>query len=106
MENQHENLTAEELKSRKEEMMRFYKESMPYIKAQLAYEEVLTKIEEQRFKRAGYQYQFAMMMQSPEQEIEQNTSDKPSYHDSEEKVNAENVLLKEPAHKKRKLKTE
>lgn len=72
MENQQfEEMTEQELTQRKEEMLMFYKESMPYLEAQLSYEKTLTEIEEQRFKRATYQMQWAMMMQNseaPEQE--------------------------------------
>ena len=70
MENQQEfeQLTEEQLKERKEEMLNFYKESMPYLEAQLSYEKTLTEIEEQRFKRASYQMQWAMMMQGPGEE--------------------------------------
>lgn len=70
MENQQENLTEEELTSRKEEMLKFYQESMPYLEAQFEYEKLLSNIEEQRFRRANYQMQFAMMMQGPEMEEE------------------------------------
>lgn len=73
MENQHDNLSVEELKARKSEMLAFYKDSMPYLKAQLSYEELLTKIEEQRFKRTHFQYQFAMMMQGATEAQEENT---------------------------------
>jgi hypothetical protein len=80
MENQHaeEQLSAEELAQRKEEMKNFYDESVPYLESQAKYEKLLTEIEEARFKRANYQYQFAMMMsQRPdmeEEETEQETS--------------------------------
>lgn len=73
MENQHveEQLSAEELAQRKEEMKNFYDESVPYLESQAKYEKLLTDIEEARFKRANYQYQFAMMMsQRPDMEEE------------------------------------
>ena len=53
---------------RKEEMLSFYTESMPYLKAQHDYEEMLMKIDECRFKRASYQMQFAMMMNPPQED--------------------------------------
>lgn len=69
MENQQEQeLTHEELAARKEEMKQFYEDSIPYLEAQLKYEKFLTDIEEVRFKRASFQYQFAMMMQQPPEE--------------------------------------
>jgi hypothetical protein len=69
MENQHveEQMSPEELAQRKEEMKSFYDESAPYLEAQAKYERLLTEIEESRFKRASFQYQYAMMMaQQPE----------------------------------------
>jgi hypothetical protein len=36
-----ENLSAEELDARKEEMKRFYDESVPYLESQLKYEKLL-----------------------------------------------------------------
>lgn len=71
--NQHEpemEMTAEELTAQKERMLSFYKDSMPYIEAQLAYEQVLLQIDEARFKRANIQMQYAMMMQGPDAEKE------------------------------------
>jgi hypothetical protein len=71
MENQQpeQELSHEELTARKEEMKKFYEESVPYLEAQAKYEKLLTDIEEARFKRANYQYQFAMMMQNrPDEE--------------------------------------
>lgn len=63
MENQQEpELTHEELMQKKEEMKAFYDESIPYLESQAAYEKLLTDIEEARFKRATYQYQFTVMM--------------------------------------------
>ncbi len=56
-------LSAEELKARKDEMMAFYVDSMPYLKAQLEYEETLLKIDEARFKRTSTQIQYAMLVQ-------------------------------------------
>jgi len=60
-------MTPEQLEEQKEKMLEFYKESMPYLQAQLTYEEMLLKIDETRFKRSSIQYQFAMMM-NPQQE--------------------------------------
>jgi hypothetical protein len=70
MENQQdfEQMTEDQLKERKDEMLSFYQESMPYLEAQLSYEKTLTEIEEHRFKRATYQMQWAMMMQSSDPE--------------------------------------
>ena len=65
-----ENLSAEELNERKEEMRTFYDESVPYLESQLKYETLLTEVEEARFKRANLAYQWQMIMantQAPEE---------------------------------------
>jgi hypothetical protein len=69
-----ETLTAEQMHQKKEEMINFYKDSMPYLQAQHSYEEMLCKIDEVRFKRANIQYQFAMMNAMPEEEEEEDTN--------------------------------
>lgn len=61
-------LTAEQLSEQKENMLKFYTESLPYLNAQLAYEELLVRIDEARFRRSNIAYQFAMMMNPPETE--------------------------------------
>lgn len=68
MENQQEqeNLSVEQLAQRKADMLNFYKDSIPYLNAQLDYEEMLLKIDEARFKRSSIAYQFAMMTQNSE----------------------------------------
>ena len=81
MENQQEReFTAEELAAQKEQMLLFYTESLPYLEAQLKYEEILYKIDETRFKRTNIQMQYAMMAQAqkeqelePEDELEEET---------------------------------
>lgn len=85
-----ENLSAEELAIKKEEMLAFYEESMPYLEAQLNYEKMLSEIDEMRLKRTHIQMQYAQMMAPPE--------------DSEEEM-AEPTMQEAPV-KKRKLKTE
>ena len=68
MENPQENLSPEELTAKKEEMLQFYKESMPYLEAQLNYEKMLSEIDEMRLKRTHIQMQYAQMMAPPEKE--------------------------------------
>ena len=68
MENPQENLSPEELTAKKEEMLQFYKESMPYLEAQLNYEKMLSEIDEMRLKRTHIQMQYAQMMAPPEEE--------------------------------------
>ena len=58
-----ENMSNEELTQKKEEMLSFYVDSLSYLQAQFDYENILSKIDEVRFKRANIQMQFAMMMQ-------------------------------------------
>ena len=60
-------LTHEELQARKEEMLQFYTESIPYLNAQFQHEELLMKIDKARFERAQYQLQYAMMMNPPQE---------------------------------------
>ena len=67
-------LTQEELTLRKEEMKKFYDESLPYLESQSKYEKYLTEIEEARFKRATIQIQWANIMAS-QQEQDINDSD-------------------------------
>jgi hypothetical protein len=64
-------MSQEDILKKKEEMMNFYKESMPYLKAQYEYEKMLSDIDEVRFKRTNIQYQMAMMMAQPEKEEEE-----------------------------------
>ena len=73
MENQQEKeFTAEELAQQKENMLKFYTESLPYLEAQLQYEELLMTIDEARFKRNNIQMQYAMMAQA-QKEVEPET---------------------------------
>jgi hypothetical protein len=68
MENQDQErvFSPEELARKKEEMKQFYEDSLPYLKAQHDYEELLMKIDEARFKRTSLQMQYAMMMNQME----------------------------------------
>jgi len=68
-------LTPEELEAKKKEMLQFYKQSMPYLKAQLSYEQMLFEIDEIRFKRTQIQMQYAMMMNPPEIPDQEEGSD-------------------------------
>lgn len=61
-----ENLSPEELIAKKEEMLKFYKDSMPYLQAQFDYEELLSQIDEMRLKRTQIQMAYAQMMAPPE----------------------------------------
>jgi hypothetical protein len=63
-----ENLSPEELTAKKEEMLQFYKQSMPYLEAQFEYEKMLSEIDEMRLKRTQIQMAYAQMMAPPEEE--------------------------------------
>jgi hypothetical protein len=64
MENQQEKeLSHEELMAKKEEMMNFYTEALPYLKVQHEYEDLLFKIDQARFNRTNIQMQYAMLME-------------------------------------------
>lgn len=63
-----ENLSPEELTAKKEEMLQFYKESMPYLEAQFEYEKMLSEIDEMRLKRTQIQMAYGQMMAPPEEE--------------------------------------
>jgi hypothetical protein len=76
--NQHAELSAEELQLKKDEMLKFYTESMPYLDAQYLYEKKLCEIDELRFKRANIQMQYAMMMTPPsEEDLEEEMNEAP-----------------------------
>ena len=95
MENQQEQeLTQEELAERKEQMLSFYVESVPYLEAQVKYETLLMQIDEARFKRSSIQMQYAMMMQS-----QQESSEEDLESDDDKKPNT-------PEQANRKLKTQ
>ena len=87
-----ENLSPEELAERKEEMLKFYTESMPYLEAQLNYETKLSEIDEMRFKRTQIQMQYAMMMNP--QEEEENSMPEP---EAKPKASKKRTLKKQEA---------
>jgi hypothetical protein len=69
MENQQENISPEELVQRREALNAHYKETVPFLKKQLEYEELLTKIEETRANRFMIQVKVAQYMApDPEEE--------------------------------------
>jgi hypothetical protein len=87
MENQQEKeFTAEELAAQKEQMLQFYTESLPYLEAQLKYEQTLAGIDEARFKRTNIQMQYAMLMQAQK---EQDSEDEDSDSDDKSEVPVE-----------------
>lgn len=75
-------MTPEQLEEQKEKMLEFYKTSMPYLKAQYEYEKMLLEIDETRFKRSSIQYQFAMMINPPQEEDDQEETSEPTKAES------------------------
>jgi hypothetical protein len=71
MEN-NQQMSAEELDKKKKEMLKYYKDSLPYLKAQIEYEEALANLDEIRLKRVRLQHEFAYLTQAPESESEEN----------------------------------
>mgnify|MGYP006294759291 CR=1 FL=1 len=70
-------MSPEQLAEQKERMLEFYKDSLPYLTAQLEYEKLLMQIDEVRFKRSSIQYQFAMLMNPPQEEDNEEESTEP-----------------------------
>lgn len=99
MENQHfeEELTPEQLAEKKASMLEFYTDSIPYLDAQLIYEQKLLAIDEARFKRMSLQMQYAMMMNE--------AKNAENGEEFEEETEREDLIQHEvPASKERKLK--
>ena len=105
MDNQHleDELAPEELEAKKKEMLQFYKQSMPYLKAQLSYEQMLFEIDEIRFKRTQIQMQYAMMMNPGS---DQDLENMPTHEEMTEmaKKNMEEDQSDTPQKQARKLK--
>lgn len=72
---QEQELTPEQLTERKEQMLSFYTESLPYLEAQLKYETLLTSIDEVRFKRTNIQMQYAMLASEMQEGSEEETTE-------------------------------
>ena len=92
-----EKLSPEEMDRRKEEMLTFYKDSMPYLDAQLGYETKLMQVDEVRFKRLQISMQSAMM-------LAQNENQEEYPEEYPEKVTQESSPKPEAKAKKKELK--
>jgi hypothetical protein len=57
-----EQLTAEQLAERKEEMKAYFEEAIPYLEAQHKYEKLLEGISEAKFKRFQWDTQLSLSM--------------------------------------------
>lgn len=62
-----EPISQEELKQRRENLLEFYNESIPYLKTQLEYEQLRASVEIERLRYLQAQIQMANLM-APEQE--------------------------------------
>lgn len=62
--------TPEELAQKKSEMLKFYKDNVEYLEAQVKYERLLAEIDEVRVRRLKAQHEFAYLTMTPEQEAE------------------------------------
>ena len=67
---ENQDLSPEEIEKRKQEMLSFYKESVPYLEAQLSYETLLVQLDEVRVRRIKAQHEMAYLSMTPEQEAE------------------------------------
>jgi hypothetical protein len=97
MENQQEKeFSAEELAQQKENMLKFYTESLPYLEAQYQYEDLLLRIDEARFKRTNIQMQYAMMAQAQQEaELEDAQQKEDQVESKREIANQKRKLRKE-----------
>lgn len=74
--------TKEELDQKKDEMLKFYTDSVAYLEAQFKYESLLMQIDEVRMKRTMIQLQYAQLMNSQEEEPGNNVeSNQEMFHD-------------------------
>lgn len=63
-------MTPEEIKERKEALLKYYEEQTLFLEKQLTYEKLLTDIEEQRAKRIQLQAAVASFLAPDEEEDE------------------------------------
>jgi hypothetical protein len=70
-------LTPEEIKARRTEITKFYKDQLPHLKVQAEYERLMTEIEEYRAKRLQAQAFLANAYETMENDEEVKTQKKP-----------------------------
>lgn len=71
-------LSPEEVKARRAEITKFYKEQIPHLKVQAEYERLMTEIEENRAKRAqaqGFLAEVYMNMKDDLEKKQESTGD-------------------------------
>ena len=71
-------LTPEEVKARRTEITKFYKDQLPHLKVQAEYERLMTEIEEYRAKRLQAQAFLANAYETMENDEEGETQEKPT----------------------------
>jgi hypothetical protein len=71
-------LTPEEIKARRTEITKFYKDQLPHLKVQAEYERLMTEIEEYRAKRLQAQAFLANAYETMENDEEAKTQEKPT----------------------------
>ena len=86
-EEQTKELSQEELEARREQITNFYKSNISHLKVQLEYEELLTKIEENRAKRLQSQVLIAQVYASQEE----NPATKKAKEEFEKQLNTTKV---------------
>jgi hypothetical protein len=88
-----EQLTAEQLAERKEEMKAYFEAAIPYLEAQHKYEKLLENISEAKFKRFQWDAQLSMSMYQINHPEEFETEER--YKPEETKAPKERKLKKE-----------
>jgi energy-coupling factor transporter ATP-binding protein EcfA2 len=81
-----EQLTAEQLAERKEEMKAYFEEALPYLEAQHKYEKLLADISEAKFKRFQWDTQLSMAMYQMQHPEEIETEEKKEEAPKEKKL--------------------
>jgi hypothetical protein len=92
--NQEKVFTPEELELKRKEMLKFYKDSMPYLTAQFEHEEMLMKIDEVRFKRTNIQMQYTMLMNQIENAPEEENDNEEYPYPTPSEINDQNPLAR------------
>jgi hypothetical protein len=93
-------LSPEEVKARRAEITKFYKEQIPHLKVQAEYERLMTEIEENRAKRAQAQGFLAEVYMNMKEDLEKSTQESTG----DPKEDFESRVPPPPQETKRKLK--
>lgn len=93
-ETQNPQMSIEEMKERRDEITKYYKEEIPHLKVKAEYEELITKIERAKNERLLGQMQMAQMMAPPMEEGSQEENFK-ELSNQVKKENKERKLKKQ-----------